>query len=147
MAGTGRKSFETTELASYGAGRRLAPPDCLGKLQKRAFIDLVASCPAAQFRRSDVGLLCRWAELTVMAETAVFHLGADGMVTADGKVSPWFAIHRDVARELRLLSLRLQIGPRGRTPKAPKTEAAPLSYYERMRLEGDLDDAEPDAAH
>lgn len=78
-----------------------------------------------------------------MAETAAFHLGADGMVVAGEqgpKVSPWFAIHRDCTRELRALSQRLQIGPRGRTPKAPKTQPAGASYYEEMRLRGDFDD-------
>jgi phage terminase small subunit len=63
-------------------------------------------------------------------------------VTADGKVSPWFAIHRDTTRELRMLSQRLQVGPRSRQMKAPKTQAAGVSYYERMRLEG-YDDADP----
>src|SRR5262245_1313377 len=102
---TGRKPFETTDVVPFGIeSRRLRAPDCLGELQRRAFLDLVTSCPAAQFRKCDVALLCRWAELTVMAETAAFHLGADGMVTADGKVSPWFAIHRDTCRELRSLS-------------------------------------------
>jgi hypothetical protein len=79
-----------------------------------------------------------------MAETAAFELQQGGMVVTgkEGpKVSPWFAIHRDATRELRALSQRLQIGPRGRTWKAPKTKPAPVSYYERMRLEGQLDDA------
>jgi phage terminase small subunit len=147
MAGTGRKPFETTEIAPFGVeSRRLRPPDCLGELQQRAFLDLVTSCPVNQFRRSDLSLLCRWAELTVMAETAAFHLGADGMVieTKEGsKVSPWFAVHRDCTRELRSLSQRLQIGPRGRTWKAPKVKPGTVSYYERMQLEGQLDDAEP----
>jgi hypothetical protein len=138
---TGRKPYETSEVVPFGVERRrLQPPDCLGELQRRAFLDLVTSCPASQFRKSDVSLLCRWSELTVMAETAAFHLGADGMVTADGKVSPWFTIHRDGTRELRALSQRLQIGPRGRTPKAPKTKAGAVSYYETMALEG-FDDA------
>jgi hypothetical protein len=88
--------------------------------------------------------LSRWSELTVMAETAAFHLGADGMVvnTKEGsKVSPWFQIHRDCTRELRALSQRLQLGPRGRALKAPKTKPNSVSYYETMALEGDLDDA------
>jgi hypothetical protein len=141
MAGSGRKSFETTDMVPFGVdSRRLQPPDCLGELQKRAFIDLICSVPRSQFRRCDLSLLCRWSELTVMAETAAFHLGADGMVTEKGTVSPWFAVHRDCTRELRALSQRLQIGPRGRTPKAPKTLPGSVSYYERMRLEGELDD-------
>ena len=70
----GRKPYETTELTSYGASRRLRPPDCLGELQKQAFIDLVSSCSTSQFRKCDVALLCRWAELTVIAEQAAFEM-------------------------------------------------------------------------
>jgi phage terminase small subunit len=148
MARTGRSPYETTEIVPFGVeSRRLQPPDCLGELQKRAFVDLVVGCPASQFRKGDLSLLCRWAELTVMAEQAVFELQQGGMVvnTEEGsKVSPWFAIYRDVTRELRQLSQRLQIGPRGRTWKAPKTKPpGTVSYYERARLEGEFDDAGP----
>jgi hypothetical protein len=139
MAGTGRKPFETTELTQFGVdSRRLRPPDCLGEPQKRAFIDLVGTCPIAQFRRSDLPLLARWAELVVLAETAAHHLTGDGAV-AEGKRSPWFDVHQGASRELRALSLRLQLGPRARSPKAPKVQPAPVSYYDRMRLEGGLD--------
>src|SRR6516225_4878524 len=136
----GRPPHETTDITPFGAeSGRLRPPDCLGELQRRAFVDLVTSCPAAQFRRCDLSLLCRWAELTVIAEQAAFELQQQGIVV-EGKPSPWFAIHRDATRELRALSQRLQLGPRGRTPKAPKTVAGHVSYYERMLLE---DDDEP----
>jgi phage terminase small subunit len=142
---SGRKPFETNDVVPFGVERRrLQPPDCLGELQRRAFLDLVCSVPISQFRRSDLALLCRWSELTVMAETAAFHLGADGMVIngKEGpKVSPWFTIHRDATRELRALSQRLQLGPRGRTLKAPKVKPGSVSYYETMGLQGDLDDA------
>ena len=138
----GRPPHETTDLAPFGVeNRRLRPPDCLGELQRKAFIDLVTSCPTSQFHRCDLPLLCRWAELTIMAEQAAFELQQGGMVvnTKEGsKVSPWFAIHRDVTRELRALSQRLQLGPRGRTPKAPKTVAGRVSYYDRMLLEAPL---------
>jgi hypothetical protein len=137
MARTGRKPYESTEVIPFGVGtRRLSPPDCLGELQKRAFLDLVTACPAGQFRRCDLSLLCRWAELTVIAEQAAFELQQGGIVIG-GKASPWFAIHRDATRELRSLSQRLQIGPRGRTPKAPKIKPGNVSYYERQALEGD----------
>jgi phage terminase small subunit len=141
----GRPPHETTDITPFGVeSRRLRPPDCLGELQRRVFIDLVTSCPISQFHKSDLGLLCRYCELQVMAETAVSHLEADGMVVTGQhgpKVSPWFAIHRDSTRELRALSQRLQIGPRGRAAKAPKTRAGPVSYYDRMDLEGGHDDA------
>ena len=139
----GRRPFGSVEITGYaGATRRLSPPESLGALQRAAFIDLVSSAPASQFRRSDVGLLARWAELTVMCEQAAFELQQGGMVTDKGKVSPWFAIHNAATRELRMLSQRLHLGPRSRTLKAVKTQPGrPPSYYERMALEG-FDDAD-----
>jgi len=117
----------------------------LGELQRRAFVDLVTSCPISQFHRSDLSLLCRWCELTVMAEQAALKLEQEGMVVTGQhgpKASPWFGVHRDCCRELRALSQRLQLGPRGRAPKAPKTVAGRVSYYERMAMEeGDDDEA------
>jgi phage terminase small subunit len=136
MTKPGRKPYETTDVMPFGANsRRLQPPDCLGELQKRAFLDLITSVPRSQFRASDLPLLARYAELVVMAEQAAFELQQGGMVV-DGKRSPWFAIHRDVTRELRVLSQRLQVDPKARAKKAPKTVAGPVSYYERMDLEG-----------
>jgi hypothetical protein len=141
----GRPPHETTDVTPFGVkSGRLRPPGHLGELQKRAFLDLVTTCPRSQFMAADIPLLCRWAELTVMAEQAAVALDRDGMVVGGQhgpKVSPWFAIHRDATRELRALSQRLQLGPRGRAPKAPKTRAGPVSYYERMDLEGDSDEA------
>ena len=137
----GRPPHETTDIAPFGVeSGRLRPPGHLGEQQKRAFLDLVTTCPRSQFVAADIPLLCRWSELIVMAEKAVLEMQREGMVV-DGqhgpKVSPWFAIHRDATRELRALSQRLQLGPRGRTPKAPKTKAGPVSYYDVMQLEGD----------
>jgi hypothetical protein len=138
---TGRKPFETSDVVPFGAeNRRLRPPDCLGELQRRAFLDLVCSAPISQFRKCDVPLLCRWAELTVIAEQAAFEMQQGGLVV-DGRVSPWFVIHRDATRELLSLSQRLQLGPRGRTQRAPKIKPGSVSYYETMALQGDLDDA------
>jgi phage terminase small subunit len=142
MAGTGRKPFETTDVVSFGAGnQRLRPPPSLGEPEKQAFIDLVTTTDPKQFRPSDLPLLCRWAELTVMAEQAAGELQAGGMVTADGRVSPWFTIHQQATKSLTGLALRLRLGPQSRAPRAPKTKAATISYYERMTLEGVSRDA------
>lgn len=124
MAGTGRKPYETGEVVPFGVEkRRLQPPDCLGELQRRAFLDLVCSVPVSQFRKCDLPLLCRWAELTVMAETAVFRLGAHGMVV-DGKVSPWFSVYRDC------------------TPRASRAVTAVADRASRPDAEGAQDQAE-----
>jgi hypothetical protein len=139
MAQTGRKPYDTTDVALYGTGSaRLRPPASLGEPEKRAFLDLVTTVPAGQFRPSDLPLLCRWAELTVMAETAAGELAVSSMVTADGKVSPWFTIHQQATKALGGLALRLRLGPQSRAFKAPKKTAEPLSYYDRMTLEGEV---------
>src|SRR6516225_9670738 len=142
MAGTGRKPFVTTDVTPFGLpNKRVRPPTTLGALEKRAFLDLVTQCPASQFRKSDLPLLCRWAELTIMAEQAWGELSAGSPVTNDGRVSPWFTIHARATKELALLALRLRLGPQSRASKAPKTEPAEnLSYYERQMLEDDDDD-------
>jgi phage terminase small subunit len=98
-------------------------------------LDLICRVPAGQFRESDLSLLCRWAELTVMAEQAAGELAAQGMV-ADGKISPWFTVHQQATRGLALLALRLRLSPQARADKAPKTLPSAVSYYERMTLEG-----------
>jgi|SRR6516165_10304970 phage terminase small subunit len=136
----GRKPYETRDIIPFGVERRrLRPPASLGEPEKRAFLDLVLSVPLEQFQAADLPLLARWSELTVMAETAAAELRTRGMVI-DGKVSPWFSIHRDACKELRSLALRLRLGPQSRASKAPKTKPSTVSYYERMELEGQLDD-------
>src|SRR5262249_28938310 len=109
----------------------------LGEWHCLSSIRCIVSPPASQFRKSDADLLARYAELAVMAEQAAFELQQGGMVTDKGRVSPWFTIHNAATRELRMLSQRLHIGPRWRTLKVAKTQAAStMSYYEKMALEG-----------
>jgi len=91
-------------------------------------------------------LLCRWAELTVMCEQARGEMAVQGMVTADGKVSPWFSIHSQATKALSGLALRLRLGPQSRASKAPKKTAGSVSYFERMELEGIRDDDAAGAA-
>jgi hypothetical protein len=134
MAGTGRKPFKTYDLQPFGFGERLKPPGSLGEPEKRAFLDLICRVPAGQFRESDLPLLCRWAEVTIMAEQAAGELAAQGMVV-DGKVSPWFSIHQQATKALGMLALRLHLAPQSRAHAAPKTLPATLSYYDRWSLE------------
>jgi hypothetical protein len=139
MPATGRRPYDTTDMALYGTGSaRLRPPASLGEPEKRAFLDLVTTVPAGQFRPSDLPLLCRWAELTVMCEQAQGELAVGGIIGPDGKPSPWFSIYQQSVKALSGLALRLKIGPQARAPKAPKKTAGPLSYYDRMTLEGEV---------
>jgi Phage terminase, small subunit len=145
MARTGRQPYDTTDVTPYGSGSgRLRPPASLGEPERRAFIDLVTTVPAGQFIASDLPLLIRWAELTVMCEQARGELAVQGMVVTDDKgkasVSPWFTIHAQATKALTGLALRLRLGPQSRASKAPKKTAGRVSYFERMELEGWRDD-------
>jgi hypothetical protein len=89
MPATGRRPYDTTDVTPYATGNaRLRPPESLGAPEKQRFIDLIATTPAGQFQPSDLALLCRWAELTVMCEQAQGELAAGGMIGPDGKPSP-----------------------------------------------------------
>jgi hypothetical protein len=141
------RNYITYDVAPFGTpDERLKPPPGLGDREKGAFVDLISRVPAGQFRESDLPLVCRWAELTVLAERAAAEMAAGSLVTDTGKVSPWVTIHEKAVKGLTLLALRLRLGPQSRADKAPKTlPAGSMSYYERVALmEGRRDD-EPDS--
>jgi phage terminase small subunit len=140
MAKSGLDNPQTTEVIPYGVDRRLRPPDSLPDAARRCFANVVASLPASHFKPADIDLLCRWAEAAAAAEEAAFQMAQPGgMVTTDGKVSPWFAIHASATKTLNALALRLRIGPQSRARRQSKKEPAPISAYDRMRLEKDWD--------
>jgi hypothetical protein len=88
MAKTGRNPYETTDVTPYHGDwtRRLRPPESLGARERAVFLDLVTSTDPRQFRASDLPLLCRYAELVVLAEQAAGELAACGVVI-EGKPS------------------------------------------------------------
>jgi phage terminase small subunit len=139
MAKTGRKPYETYDVTAYGSVPRLRPPESLGEQERAVFLDLVTSTDPRQFRESDLPLLCRYAELVVLAEQAAGELAADGVVIADSKgtriISPWFQVHASAVRSLAMVATRLKLSPSARAPKAPKTTPRPVSYYEIAALE------------
>ena len=145
MAGTGRKPYTTMDIHPYGElDDRLKPPDSLGPAEKRVFWSLITQVPVTQFQPADLPLICRWCELTVVADRAAAEM-ATGNLVENGLPSPWIAIHEKATKQLIALSLRLRLSPQSRMDKAPKTQAAKdLSYYDRMLLEGDDDDGDPD---
>jgi phage terminase small subunit len=135
MAKTG-PNYQTTEILPFGADRRLRPPDSLPDAARRAFVDLVTSLPAGHFKPGDISLLCRYAEAAAVAEQAAFEMAQpNGMVTMEGKVSPWFSIHQQATKTLNVLALRLRLGPQSRAFKASKKEPASVSVYERLRMQ------------
>ena len=144
MAGTGRKPYATVDITPFDQPvERLQPPPHLGHAATRIFRSLVASVPAAQFKPSDLSLVCRWCEWTAIADRAAAEIATGELVDEHGRPSPWIAIAERASKQLVALSLRLRLGPQSRADKAPKTQPADqLSYYDQMTLEGDDGDGD-----
>ena len=148
MAVKGRSPYATYDVHSFDTPNpRIRPPDSLSELEKRVFRALVSACPADQFRKSDIGLLARWSELSVMAQEAAFEMTTHGRVTPDGKVSPWFSIYTQATKQLSGLALRLRLGPQSRVAKAPKTLPQEPSYYDLMEDDDDDGDSADGGRH
>ena len=148
MAAKGRSPYATYDVHSFDTPNpRIRPPDSLSELEKRVFRALVSACPADQFRKSDIGLLARWSELSVMAQEAAFEMTTHGRVTPDGKVSPWFSIYTQATKQLNGLALRLRLGPQSRASKAPKTLPQEPSYYDLMEDDDDDGDSADGERH
>jgi len=148
MAAKGRSPYATYDVHSFDTPNpRIRPPDSLSELEKRVFRALVSACPADQFRKSDIGLLARWSELSVMAQEAAFEMTTHGRVTPDGKVSPWFSIYTQATKQLNGLALRLRLGPQSRVAKAPKTLPQEPSYYDLMEDDDDDGDSADGGRH
>jgi phage terminase small subunit len=140
MAKFGADNPQSSEVVSLYGDRRLRPPESLGDAARRAFADLVTSLPAGHFKPADLALLCRFAEAAAAAERAAFEMEQpDGMVTTDGKVSPWFSIHASATKTLNALALRLRLGPQSRLLKQSKKEVGAVSVYDRLRLNPNWD--------
>ena len=140
MAKTGAKS--TAELATRVAYsrplERLAPPADLSEDGRKLFLDLVLANEPTHFRASDLPLVSAYVRAVLQERTASAHLEAEGHVI-DGKPSPWLAVLGQSQKALVALSHRLRLSPQGRSPSNPKRPAS-VSYYDRMRLEGQSDD-------
>src|SRR5262245_45074453 len=143
MAETGRRPYATFDVATFGyPDERLRPPASLGTREKRVFVDLISRTPAGQFRQSDMPLICRWCEATVLAERAAAELAAGSPVTPAGTISPWVSIHERATKSLVALALRLRLSPQGRADKAPKSLPARTNFYDRMSFEEGTTDAD-----
>jgi hypothetical protein len=142
MAKSGRNSFVAVDVVRYGLPNpRLSPPGDMSEAEKAVFLDLICSAPAGHFEPSDMALLRSWVETTLIARRAAKRLELEGM-DADSKPSMWLGVHRDAVRTLAVLSVKLRLSPLARSPstRAPHIKAASTSAYDRMYVEGLLDD-------
>jgi len=96
---------------------RLPPPACLSGPELELFCSIVGGCDAGHFRETDLPLLSRYCEATVLAEQAALEL-RNGAVL-DGKPSPWIVVQEKCVRAMVSLSMRLRLAPQSRID--PKT--------------------------
>ena len=114
-----RKSAAELSVISIDAREsRLRPPETLGERERQLFVDLVAGSKASHFQRTDLPLLCRYCELSFLAETAAGHLRNEGPVIG-GRTSPWVSVLEKATKGLVALSMRLRLSPQARSPNNP----------------------------
>jgi phage terminase small subunit len=97
---------------------RLRAPKSLSETERAIFAAVVKACDATHFRQSDLPLLCRFCELTALAEQAASELRQHGAVIS-GRASPWIVVQEKCVRGLVALSMRLRLSPQARID--PKT--------------------------
>ena len=104
----------------------LEAPASLSESERSLFDHLVSTCERDHFSSSDLPLLQRYVESSVLADRAAEELRRSPII--DGKPSPWVAIYEKAARVLVQLSLRLRLSPQARAPRhmrAPEHETSP----------------------
>jgi phage terminase small subunit len=134
-------NYQVVETIPFGKpSRRVKPPSHLPAAAKRTFANLTASHAVGHFRAGDLDLLSAWAEAAAMREEAARHLLKDGMLTEDGKESPWFRLHASASKTLATLAGRLKIGPSSRMTRQSRREPSPMSAYDQFALKEGWDD-------
>jgi phage terminase small subunit len=113
-----RKTFGASFAVSIEPPR-LQPPPTLSAKEREVFQAVVSACDARHFRASDVPLLSRFCELSVMSERAARELRKAAVI--DGKPSPWVIVREKSVRGLLAVATKLRLTPSARTD--PKTLA------------------------
>jgi hypothetical protein len=131
-----RSAANLSVMSVDGTPPRLTPPSTLNADAKKVFLDVVCSVRPEHFQPAHGLLLARYAECAVMAGDAATMLANDGPVTADGKPSPWLAVHAGMVKSMVALAHRLKLSPQSRSPTNPSRPSQPVSDYDRVRLEG-----------
>jgi phage terminase small subunit len=96
-----------------GKPARLRAPPHLPEEEAEVFRQLVAACDPDHFVRSDLPLLCAYAEATVMSRQAAHELREGGAVIG-GRTNPWLVVQEKSVRAQVALSMRLRLAPQSR---------------------------------
>ncbi len=84
-------------------------------------------------------MLSAFCRAACLERTASAELAAAGYVI-DGRPSGWLNILAQATRSLTVVSRLLRLNPVGRLQSSQAEPDAPVSYYERQRLEGRNDE-------
>jgi phage terminase small subunit len=124
-----RKSAAAMTITQAAARiTRLRPPPSLAEPEANLFRQIIANCAHDHFRQSDLPLLCRYVEASILAERAAQQLRDAPVI--DGKPSPWLPVREKAVREMTALSMRLRISPQARKEGRPLTEPKRLSWMD-----------------
>ena len=129
MPQPGRKSAAALAITSPAPRlTRLRPPPSLAEPEAKLFKQIISNCAHDHFRQSDLPLLCRYCEASVLAERAAQQLREAPVV--DGKPSPWLPVREKAVREMTALSMRLRLSPQARKEGRRLTAPKPLSWMD-----------------
>ena len=133
-----RQSAAARHFAVAGSSvERLRPPPELTEIERQIFVDIIAATKSEHFRASDLPLLVNYVQAIASAREANEHLRSEGRVV-DGKPNPWLSVLAQAQKAVLAFAHRFRLSPQGRSPTVssrPSKATAPLSYYERMKLE------------
>jgi phage terminase small subunit len=129
-----RKSAAALQFPTIPSmAQRLHPPKELDATERKIFVDLVAASKPEAFRVSDMPLLAAYCRAIALECRSAQALAAGD----DKALSKW----AQATKVMSALSMRLRLSPQARAPNNPTRPQPqpqhPISYYDRMRLEGD----------
>jgi hypothetical protein len=146
-----RKSAASLEITPPSRrSNRLRPPATLSEPERNLFVAILGNCSHDHFQQSDLPLLCRYVEASILAERAAQQLREAPVV--DGKPSPWLVVQEKSVRTLTALSMRLRLSPQARSkghvlPTKPRTDPGGLGigWWQLQDEGGDGDDNDSSA--
>jgi hypothetical protein len=134
-----RQSSEARHFAVRSSPARLQPPPGLTPAEKKIFVSLVASVKTEHFVPSDLPLVIAYCHACALEIEL-----ARKLTTDDKALLKW----ERVCKTMASLSLRLRMSPQSRQPTIsgarPNRREAPLSYFDRVKLESNGHDEQHD---
>jgi phage terminase small subunit len=149
MPQPGRKSAAALAIAAPESRvTRLRPPPSLAEPEAKLFRQIVSDCGYDHFQPSDVPLLTRYCESSILAERASVELRESPVL--DGKPSPWLYVREKAVRDMVALSMRLRLSPQARSkghalPGKPRIDRGGLGIgWWQLGEDGDGDGCDGD---